>query len=237
MAVYIFSWPSLHERMCWTWGSNSGPLACQADTLPIELPCPPDLGLHCRPWSDCSWRSSLIRVCTVCQDLSVQKLGIIMVVNLTGVTVLGARFDRCYCPWCKIWQVLLSSVQYLTGLTVLGARFDRCYCPWCKIWQVLLSLVQDLTGVTVLGARFDRCYCPQCRIWQVLLSSVQDLTGVTVLGARFDRCYCPRCKIWQVLLSSVQDLTGVTVLGASSLVIAIVWVLSAVSCKVRKELR
>ena len=26
--------------MCRTWGSNSGPLACQADTLPIELPRP-----------------------------------------------------------------------------------------------------------------------------------------------------------------------------------------------------
>ena len=24
--------------MCRTWGSNSGPLACQAGTLPIELP-------------------------------------------------------------------------------------------------------------------------------------------------------------------------------------------------------
>ena len=24
--------------MCRAWGSNSGPLACQADTLPIELP-------------------------------------------------------------------------------------------------------------------------------------------------------------------------------------------------------
>ena len=40
MAVEMFSWPSLHERMCRTWGSNSGPLACQANTLPIELPCP-----------------------------------------------------------------------------------------------------------------------------------------------------------------------------------------------------
>ena len=40
MAVEIFSWPSLHERMCRMWGSNSGPLACQADTLPIELPRP-----------------------------------------------------------------------------------------------------------------------------------------------------------------------------------------------------
>ena len=31
MAVEMFSWPSLHERMCRTWGSNSGPLACQAN--------------------------------------------------------------------------------------------------------------------------------------------------------------------------------------------------------------
>ena len=35
MAVEMFSWPSLHERMCRTWGSNSGPLACQANTFPI----------------------------------------------------------------------------------------------------------------------------------------------------------------------------------------------------------
>ena len=36
----MFPWPSLHERMCQTWGSNSGPLACQTDTLPIKLPRP-----------------------------------------------------------------------------------------------------------------------------------------------------------------------------------------------------
>ena len=29
---------------------------------------------QCRPWSDCSSRSSLIWVCTVCPDLSVRKL-------------------------------------------------------------------------------------------------------------------------------------------------------------------
>ena len=40
MAVEMFSWPSLHERMCRTWGSNSGLLACQANSLPIELPRP-----------------------------------------------------------------------------------------------------------------------------------------------------------------------------------------------------
>ena len=32
-----------------------------------------------RPWSDCSSRSSLIWVCTVCQELSVQKLRVIRV--------------------------------------------------------------------------------------------------------------------------------------------------------------
>ena len=44
MAVEMFSWPSLHERMCRTWGSNSGPLACQANSLPIELPRSVDFG-------------------------------------------------------------------------------------------------------------------------------------------------------------------------------------------------
>ena len=40
IAVEIFSWPSLHERMCRTWGSSSRPLAYQADMLPNELPRP-----------------------------------------------------------------------------------------------------------------------------------------------------------------------------------------------------
>ena len=40
MAVELFSWPSLHERMCRAWGSNSGLLACQANSLPIKLPRP-----------------------------------------------------------------------------------------------------------------------------------------------------------------------------------------------------
>ena len=36
----IYFMTSFHERMCRTWGTNSRPLACQADTLPIELPHP-----------------------------------------------------------------------------------------------------------------------------------------------------------------------------------------------------
>ena len=35
--------------------------------------------IQCRPWSNCSYRSSLIWVCTVCPDLSVRKLRIITV--------------------------------------------------------------------------------------------------------------------------------------------------------------
>ena len=36
-------------------------------------------GKQCRPWSDCSSRSSLIWVCTVCPGISVRKLRIITV--------------------------------------------------------------------------------------------------------------------------------------------------------------
>ena len=47
---------------------------------------------QCRPWSDCSSRSSLIWVCTVCPDLSVWKLrnitvnGIPFMKNMTCIT-------------------------------------------------------------------------------------------------------------------------------------------------------
>ena len=34
MAVEIFSWPGLHERMCRTWVSNSGPLDSDRATAP-----------------------------------------------------------------------------------------------------------------------------------------------------------------------------------------------------------
>ena len=45
MAVEIVSWPSLHKRKCRTCGIELGPLACQADTLPIELPHPVYTGM------------------------------------------------------------------------------------------------------------------------------------------------------------------------------------------------
>ena len=97
MAVEMFSWPSLHERMCRTWGSNSGPLACQVDSLPIKLPCPVysnaskrfrQTDKQCRPWSDCS----LIWIYTICSDLSVQILRIIIVITSTDG----------FFKWCSI---------------------------------------------------------------------------------------------------------------------------------------
>ena len=54
-----------------------------------------------RPWSDCSSRSSLIWVCTVCPDLSVQKLRIITAIQGkppgSSILVLSAR--SCASAW------------------------------------------------------------------------------------------------------------------------------------------
>ena len=47
---------------------------------------------QCRPWSDCSSRSSLIRACTVCPDLSVLKLRVITVESWN----FGSRNQRVY---------------------------------------------------------------------------------------------------------------------------------------------
>ena len=42
MAVEMFSWPSLHERMCRTWGSNSGPLAIPSELASDRATAPGD---------------------------------------------------------------------------------------------------------------------------------------------------------------------------------------------------
>ena len=48
---------------------------------------------QCRPWSDCSSRSSLIWVCTVCPGLSVWKLKIITV-NQFGISIIQWQSQR-----------------------------------------------------------------------------------------------------------------------------------------------
>ena len=54
-----FPRPSLHQRQCWTWGSISGLLACQADMLPIELLCPAG-------WSESSLDAQIILLLLSC---------------------------------------------------------------------------------------------------------------------------------------------------------------------------
>ena len=51
----MFSWPSHNERMCRTWGLNLGPLACQANMLPIELPRPAPRNLQ-KKWA-AAWQN------------------------------------------------------------------------------------------------------------------------------------------------------------------------------------
>ena len=75
MAAEMFSWPSLHERMCRTWGSNSGPLACQADSLSIELPRPVEeetVIVHCC-YCTCGATSSTPTTRTEWLDMDIAK--------------------------------------------------------------------------------------------------------------------------------------------------------------------
>ena len=48
-------------------------------------------GKQCSPWSDCSFRSSLIWVCTVCSDLSVRNLRMILTICLRAATSSQSR--------------------------------------------------------------------------------------------------------------------------------------------------
>ena len=51
MAVEMFSWPSLHERMCRTWGSNSGAACMPSELTSDRAPGP----LQVWRWSDKKW--------------------------------------------------------------------------------------------------------------------------------------------------------------------------------------
>ena len=53
---------------------------------------------QCRPWSECSSRSSLIWVCTVCPDLSVRKLR-----NITVLVVINSCMKWKENNLCLSW--------------------------------------------------------------------------------------------------------------------------------------
>ena len=88
-------------------------------------------GRQCRPWSDCSSRSSLIWVCTVCQDLSVWKLRTITV-HMTLV----------------LWPLLSNSIQWFYSYcsqggsknlsTIVPCNQEFCNkqdTKWAASWQ------------------------------------------------------------------------------------------------------
>ena len=74
-----------------------------------------------RPWSDCSSRSSLIGVCTVCPSMSVQKFRIFMVFNFLS-TALTWRY----------WLVCNFLSLHLTDFLMM------CLI-WAGLWENLLS--------------------------------------------------------------------------------------------------
>ena len=130
MAVEIFSWPSLHERMCRTWGSNSGPLACQADTLPIELqsyaiwplsiPSPKYMYLKAK---DCPCCMKLFFLRPICCGFSFSQLRSISIALWMYVN-LGFQWEKCvlFCfsfNWVlrpvKIISLILSWVNCKVG--------------------------------------------------------------------------------------------------------------------------
>ena len=92
-------------------------------------------GKQCRPWSDCSSRSSLIWVYTVCLGLSVRKLRIITVVPfllwLLSVRTLSTLITDCYWNFLLIVVLLTCSVlpylRYSTSITDMSQLMKLWY--------------------------------------------------------------------------------------------------------------
>ena len=110
MAAEMFSWPSLHERMCRTWGSNAGPLACQANTLPIEIP-------HSAPRLTCVFagRTSFCWFCyAAAYDVFLRNKNLYMVLIWTLSPSVKLQKIFYYC----------SSSPYSVG------KGCKCKSPW-----------------------------------------------------------------------------------------------------------
>ena len=100
MAVEMFSWPSLHERMCRMWGSNSGPLACQANSLPIELLRPVSTfpvmeKTYADSWSDKAQPSDM--------NLWVMKWRSVWPL-FHGSVILPCILKTIWCMYIRLWE-------------------------------------------------------------------------------------------------------------------------------------
>ena len=125
MAVEMFSWPSLHERMCRTWGSNSGPLACQANTLPIELPRPaPNFVARIIAWVSYDYHACVIYALHVCE----------LQANF------GPNFARSSCGICKC-VVNTNLVFKLSLIRVFSRNFVSPTSPQLSQPSELLALL------------------------------------------------------------------------------------------------
>ena len=126
----MFSWPSLLERMCRTWGSNSGLLACQANSLPIELPRPVD---PC-----CDYYTLFSR--------TFQQ-------NYDPWLIL----ELCLCSIsCEIMVDLIKSGRYIDILLCQNMRNNKnkhssgvsCSASKAFIWRYFLLVIQSFLEVT-----------------------------------------------------------------------------------------
>ena len=89
-----------------------------------------------RHWSDCSLRSSLIWVCTVCTSLSVPIFQIITVARFTGYTCLEHIFmvPKVFEPfkfYCSLFTSFTWAVTFdkLYNMTYIGTWQFRVYFP------------------------------------------------------------------------------------------------------------
>ena len=87
-------------------------------------------GKQCRPWSVCSFRSSLIWVCTVCLGISVQKLRIITVFSPRRGTATNHEYRLGYATICYTHQLSININIFFSASTHL-------YC--LDIWSDILQ--------------------------------------------------------------------------------------------------
>ena len=151
---------------------------------------------QCRPWSDCSSRSSLIWVCTVCSDLSVWKLRKIMVRPICPPML---SMEQVLCKVAVNFPPSDSGKWYSLLLPVYWA--DMCHFCMYGNWSAP-STAQ--VGNWVL-------YSPWLRIWAVAWQNQQNDCAPNEESDQRLRCALNRLirlKAFFMLDSEVSEQTG-----------------------------
>ena len=109
--------------MCRTWGSNSRPLACQADTLPIELPRPVN-SIICAiivAWSDAAGACAMLSVVNEEDGLGCSKIG--------RRAYSGPLFIQCVFINIRHWRLDENDDYRLTCRISQWAQLRRVRIP------------------------------------------------------------------------------------------------------------